>query len=96
MADCPGRSPQLPEPRGVIPAPAPRCRGNVHEKSLVACVRLLGPQGTVTRRLRTVGMMTDDLRALAAWLQEAGVTHAAIESPGILWKPVWNVLESTP
>lgn len=74
----------------------PRCCGiDVHKKSLVACVRLLGPQGTVTRHIRTFGTMTDDLRALAAWLQEAGVTHAAIESTGVLWKPVWNVLEST-
>jgi transposase len=74
----------------------PRCCGiDVHQKSLVACVRLLGPQGTVTRHRRTFGTMTDDLRALAAWLQEAGVTHAAIESTGVLWKPVWNVLEST-
>ena len=74
----------------------PRCCGiDVHQKSLVACVRLLGPQGTVARHLRTFGTMTDDLRALAAWLQEAGVTHAAIESTGVLWKPVWNVLEST-
>lgn len=74
----------------------PRCCGiDVHQKSLVACVCLLGQQGTVTRHLRTFGTMTDDLRALAAWLQEAGVTHAAIESTGVLWKPVWNVLEST-
>ena len=73
----------------------PRCCGiDVHKKSLVACVRLLGPQGTITREVRTFGTMTEDLRALAAWLQAEQVTHAAIESTGVLWKPVWNILES--
>jgi transposase len=37
--------------------------------------------------------MTADLEALAAWLAEAGVTHVAMESTGVYWKPVWNVLE---
>jgi len=39
--------------------------------------------------------MTADLTALAAWLQTLGVTHVALESTGVLWKPVWNVLETT-
>ncbi len=74
----------------------PRCCGiDVHKKSLVACVRLLGPQGTVTRQVRTFGTMTEELRQLAAWLRAEAVTHAAIESTGVLWKPVWNILEST-
>ena len=48
----------------------PRCCGiDVHKKSLVACVRLLGPQGTVTRQVRTFGTMTEELRQLAAWLR---------------------------
>ena len=73
-----------------------RCCGiDVHKKSLVACVRLLGPQGTVTRQTRTFGTTTEALQALAAWLRADAVTHAAIESTGGLWKPVWNVLEST-
>jgi transposase len=37
--------------------------------------------------------MTRDLRALADYLQELGVTHVAMEATGVLWKPVWNVLE---
>ena len=39
--------------------------------------------------------MTDELLALADWLAEAGVTHVAMESTGIYWKPVYNVLEGS-
>src|ERR1051326_8485075 len=39
--------------------------------------------------------MTDELLALADWLAEAGVTHVDMESPGIYWKPVYNVLEGS-
>jgi transposase len=38
--------------------------------------------------------MTGDLRALADYLQELGITHVALEATGVLWKPVWNILES--
>jgi transposase len=37
--------------------------------------------------------MTRDLRALADYLQALGVTPVAMEATGVLWKPVWNVLE---
>jgi hypothetical protein len=35
-----------------------------------------------------------ELRKLVVWLQEFGVEHVAMESTGVYWKPVWNVLES--
>ena len=38
--------------------------------------------------------MTRDLMALADYLEALGVTHVAMESTGVLWKPVWNILES--
>jgi len=38
--------------------------------------------------------MTDDLEALAEWLEQCGVTHVAMESTGVYWKPVYNVLET--
>ena len=38
--------------------------------------------------------MTRDLRALADYLEALGVTHVAMESTGVLWKPVWNILEN--
>jgi transposase len=37
--------------------------------------------------------MLADLRALAAWLAAEQVTHVAMESTGVYWKPIWNVLE---
>ena len=37
--------------------------------------------------------MTGDLRALASWLMEPEVTYGAMESTGVYWKPVWNILE---
>jgi transposase len=43
--------------------------------------------------VRTYGTMTRDLRAMADYLQALGVTHVALESTGVLWKPVWNILE---
>jgi transposase len=43
---------------------------------------------------RTYSTMTDDLKALAAWLAEGDVTHVAMESTGVLWQPVYNILES--
>jgi transposase len=67
-----------------------RCCGlDVHKKTVVACV--IVPEG---RELRTFGTMTDDLEALAGWLEERGVTHVAMESTGVFWKPVYNVLET--
>src|SRR5438093_13610963 len=37
--------------------------------------------------------MTADLRELAGWLQQKGIRHVAMESTGVYWKPVWNILE---
>ena len=37
--------------------------------------------------------MTEDLLALADWLAAAGCTHVAMESTGVYWKPIWNLLE---
>src|ERR671925_1645002 len=69
------------------------CGIDVHAKFLVACCRHIGPTGSVTKTSRTFGTMTADLQALAAWLQSEAVTHVAIESTGVLWQPVWNILE---
>lgn len=72
----------------------PRVAGlDVHKKMLVACVRVISPQGKAVETVRTFGTMTDDLMALAAWLEDQQVTHVAMESTGVLWKPVWNILD---
>lgn len=73
----------------------PRAAGldvhNVHKKSVVACV--LTPEGRVTK---SFGTMSRDLLTLADWLQQHQVTHVAMESTGVFWKPVYNVLEEEP
>lgn len=66
-----------------------RCCGlDVHKKTVVACVLTPASQQT-----RTFGTMTPDLLQLREWLQSEGVTHVAMESTGVYWKPVFNLLE---
>ena len=72
----------------------PRCCGlDVHKKTVVACVLLTQPDGSVDRQLRTFNTMTIDLLALSDWLTSLGVSHIALESTGVYWRPVFNVLE---
>jgi transposase len=71
-----------------------RCSGlDIHQKLIVACVRLAEPGQSVRAETRRFGTMLADLEALKSWLQEQGVTHVAMESTGVYWKPVYNVLE---
>lgn len=66
-----------------------RCCGlDVHKKNVVACV--LTPKG---QQVRTFGTVTRELLKLLDWLQEERVTHLAMESTGVYWKPVHNLLE---
>lgn len=70
------------------------CAGlDVHKETVVACVRRLDEQGCAHEEIRTFGTMTALLLALADWLLEAGVTHVAMESTGVYWKPIYHVLE---
>ena len=66
---------------------------DVHQKTIVACVRKRQPQGGVVEEVRTFGTMTGDLLAMSDWLAEESVMHVALESTGVLWKPVWNILD---
>lgn len=66
---------------------------DVHKKSITACIRRTNHRGKVAEEVRTFESMTGDLLALADWLQSRGVTHVAMESTGVLWKPVYNILE---
>jgi transposase len=71
-----------------------RCCGlDVHQKSVVACLITLDTHGTQRKELRSFGTMTAELLALADWLTAAGCTHVAMESTGVYWKPVFNLLE---
>ena len=70
----------------------PKCAGlDVHKDSVVACVRLAAQQ-EVTRHLATFGTTTSALLDLSEWLSSHGVTHVAMESTGVYWKPVWHAL----
>jgi len=70
-----------------------RCCGlDVHKKTVVACLRAPGGSRRQSE-VRTFGTTTDELETLAEWLQRGGCTHAAIESTGVYWQPVFNVLE---
>jgi transposase len=66
---------------------------DVHKKSVVACRRRVTASGRVEQEIATFGTTTPQLLALLAWLQAWEVTHVAMESTGVYWKPVWNVLE---
>jgi transposase len=74
----------------------PRCCGlDLHKRTVVACLLTPGPRGKPIKEVRTFGTMTDDLLVLADWLTAAGCTHVAMESTGVLWKPVFNLLEGS-
>jgi len=67
-----------------------RCAGlDIHKKTVVACV--LTGSG---KQIRTYGTMTRQLEALADWLAAEQVSHVAMESTGVYWKPVYNLLEN--
>jgi transposase len=74
----------------------PCCAGlDVHKQTVVACVRRLRDSGKVHKEVRTFGTMTADLLALSDWLIREGVTHVAMESTGVYWRPIWNILEGS-
>src|SRR2546426_10498320 len=66
-----------------------RCAGlDVHKKTVAACVRVRG-----TQHVRTFGTTATERLALRDWLEAYGVTHVAMESTGVYWKPIFYVLE---
>jgi transposase len=67
-----------------------RCCGlDVHKESVVGCI--ITQEG---RQIRRFGTLTKELLALSDWLTEHQVTHVAMESTGVYWRPVYNVLEA--
>lgn len=69
----------------------PRCCGlDVHKQTVVACV--ITPE---SRQIRSFSTITGDLLQLRGWLLECEVTHVAMESTGVFWKPIYNVLEES-
>lgn len=72
----------------------PQCCGlDIHKKMVVACALTLRPDGQVAKEIRTFGTMTADLLALSDWVASKGVIHVAMESTGVYWQPIYNLLE---
>lgn len=70
------------------------CAGlDVHKESVAACALWVDDQGARRKEIRTFGTMTCDLLALSDWLAERSVTHVVMESTGVFWKPIFNILE---
>jgi len=65
------------------------CGLDVHKKVVVATIDGEG----IKKQTREFGTVTSSLKELRDWLLEYGVTHVVMESTGVFWKPVYNVLE---
>jgi transposase len=71
-----------------------RCAGlDVHQATVVACVLIHGRRKQPRKEIRTFGTMTHELEALRDWLKQEAVTHVGMESTGVYWRPVYEVLE---
>jgi transposase len=64
------------------------CGLDVHKNTITACI--ITPK---RKELRTFGTMTANLLNLADWIKAEGCTHVAMESTGVFWKPIYNILE---
>lgn len=72
----------------------PRCCGlDIHKKTVVACLMTSEEGQQPVKVIRTFRTMTVDLLALADWLHTAACTHVAMESTGVYWRPIYNLLE---
>src|SRR2546421_2580141 len=71
-----------------------RCAGlDVHKKTVVACVLLTAANGKTSKEVRTFSTTTVGLQSLVDWLTSQKVTHVAMESTGVYWRPVHALLE---
>ena len=66
---------------------------DVHKQTVEGAVRRMEPDGRVQVEIRQLGTMTDDLLEMVEWLKAQGVTPVAMESTGVFWKPIYNILE---
>src|SRR3712207_985030 len=72
----------------------PNCAAlDVHKRFVVACRLWVDQDGQAHQAIRKFGTMTADLEALAAWLTEVGCTDVVLESTGIYWRPLLNILD---
>jgi transposase len=69
------------------------CGLDVHQSVIAACLMIGKPGRRVRKQIRSFTAMKRDLEALRDWLKAEGCTHVAMESTGVYWKPVYNILE---
>jgi transposase len=69
------------------------CGLDVHKSMVMACIAHGPLDKTPNFEIREFSTMTNDLRKLSEWLKEYNVTSIAMESTGIYWKPIFNILE---
>ena len=69
------------------------CGLDVHKRSVTACLLKRGPRGKKTKEVRTFQTTTSELKSMADWLDDEACQHVAMESTGVYWKPVYNILE---
>jgi transposase len=67
------------------------CGIDVHEKVIVVTIQGVG----LKKETRSFSSFTSDLEELRRWLLSEGVTHGAMESTGVYWKPVYNILNES-
>jgi transposase len=73
-----------------------RCAGlDIHEKSVSACIRIVKGKQVETMEA-TFPTFTEDLEQLRDWLVRNRIQRVAMESTGVYWRPVWNILERKP
>lgn len=71
------------------------CGIDIHKKTIVACL-LIGKAGEKPKKtVKTFSTMTRDLLVCKDWLESEGCTHVAMESTGVYWKPIFNILEDS-
>lgn len=70
------------------------CAGmDVHQKEIVVCALTGSNDEVIQKEIKTFSTLTKSLFELLKWLEEREITHIAMESTGIYWKPVFNILE---
>ncbi len=73
-----------------------RCAGlDVHKKTVVAGVLVTEQDGQVRQEVRTFGTTTGEILARAEWLKSFQVDSVAMESTGVYWVPIYNLLEES-
>jgi hypothetical protein len=81
----------------MIPAVIERCAGiDVGKKFLAVCVMTGTANENAKAEVRRFGTTRSELEKLRKWLQAEGCTHAVMQSTGVYWNPVLNILEEDP